>query len=545
MQNKLLMNSRLYLSISIILILTGVFMLLFSQSSILIASIKLLLTILSNGFKCSLCSLKLFNIVRIFLGAYFLFCGILTFLFVVNEKANHFFKENYQKIILFLIILVTLFLLVNSFTRAFDGDEGEFIHVGWHITQGEAPYVDFFEHHHIFLSYLIGITIKIFGESISIFYIWRGIMFVLALVFLYTAFKISRRLFNKEVALISLIFLATNFFFFMEIIRIRTDVPQVVFGLIGIYFFILFFERNNSRHVAICGFLIGISFLFSQKSIFLVASLFLILLYQTLVKRNMNKKYLFIFLSAFIVTILPYYIYLSANGHLYDYYISNWLFNMEYTDHFSIIFPLVRWAIQNTFLWIFVLIGGFYLFKTKKPINKTLIILFVLLFAFTASVRVPFRQYFLIITPLMALFASFGFCSFFRKQEKTIMLILLLLIIAPSLVLMISESMITNSNFNDIQKIKWIIQETNHDDYIYDTFRYNLFRKDVEFISWNQLYGLETFKKIKPGYQYNIYESIEKYKPKLISPWGIDLNNPIISQNYIKTKYDEYLIRKS
>lgn len=527
--------------------LIGLLMLLFSQNSILTSLINLLLIFLSNGFKCSLCSLKLFNIINLFLGVYFFCCGFLFFMSSASDKIGGFINQNYKKIIVILLILLILFFWGNSFARVFDGDEGEHIHAGWHITQGETPYVDFFEHHHILLNYFIAITIKVFGENIGIFYIWRGIMFLLAMILLYFTYKLGERLFNKEVALISAIFLMTNFFFFMEIIKIRPDVPQVVFGLLSIYWFVKFSEEKTKKNILLSGIFAGISFLFLQKSVFLFASLLLILLYQSFIKKNVDKRYFFVFLLTFIIIVLPYYIYLSADRQLYDYFICNWLFNMRYTDHFSIIFTLVRWIIQNTFIWIFALAGTFYAFKTKKSSNKILIILFILLFASNLAVRVPFRQYFLIITPLMALLAGFGFYHFLRKQENIIKLILLMLIIAPVLVLMISESMITNSNFDDVQKIKFVIQKTNHDDYVYDGERYNFFRKDVDYISWNQGYGLETYQKIKPDYQYDIIKSIEKYKPKLIyslGGQGVNLNNPFISENYVQTKYEEYLIRK-
>jgi len=521
--------------------LAGIFLIIFHMEQITLIMF-LGLKIASNGFKCAFCSPNAYNIAQMITGIFFCAWGLLGISYSLSpERAGYFFNRHYKNIMMVIVIALILFITFNSFNRFLDGDEGEYIHAAWHISHGDAPYSDFFEIHHMMLPYLIAITIKIFGENLFIFYLWRGIMLVFVFIFAYLTFMLARKFFGKKIAWLSVILLLTNIFFFIEMIKIRTDVPQVVFSLASIYYFDKFLDKKSNLNIALSGIFMGISFLFLQKAIFVIAALGAVILYE-IITRKIKFRHLLIFCLALGITILPYYTYLAGTGQIKNYILFNWLFNMNYTDYFSIIYPLARWLFQNSFLWLFILIGGYCFIKEKNKEGTMIFILFLLLLLSIATVRVPFRNYFLILTPLMAIMAAYGFSRLLKNQQKILALAVIFAVIMMPLVQMAAES--ADTNYDDIEKIKFVMQNTGPADYVYDPLRFNFYRKDIDFLWFNQGYGASTLKKIIPDYHYDVYEAIKRYNPKIISTDGIDINNPLIMENYAQTKYPEFLIRK-
>ena len=96
-----------------------------------------------------------------------------------------------------------------------------------------------------------------------------------------------------------------------------------------------------------------------------------------------------------------------------------------------------------------------------------------------------------------------------------LIIMIVILVLCFPLVLIVAESL--DTNFDDMEKVRFVIEKTTPEDYVYDTERYNFYRKDVNFLWWNQRYSAETLEIILPDYEYDIYESIERYKPKIIS----------------------------
>ena len=90
---------------------------------------------------------------------------------------------------------------------------------------------------------------------------------------------------------------------------------------------------------------------------------------------------------------------------------------------------------------------------------------------------------------------------------------------------------------------------TEPDDYVYDgNIIFNLFRRDIDFVWWmtgDPYKAIETLEELK-DYEYNIYERIETYEPKIISDFGIpDMGHPIIAENYVQDeKFPSLYVRQ-
>jgi hypothetical protein len=505
------------------------------------STISILMSGLSPGFECGFCSADVYLVFKIFSGVFLLIMGLML-LAIRNKRAKTYFNQNYRIILIVINAILLMFMLFNSITRYMDGDEGEHIHAAWYISEGKVPYVDFFEHHHMILNYLIALSIKLIGETIVIFYLWRLIVFILSMILVYFTYKLGKRFFNEETALIGTILLLTTTFFFSKVIEIRPDVPQALFGVISIYYFMAFYDYRKLRDIALSGIFLSISFLFLQKSIFLAGILFLILFYSCFIKKSFEKKGLYVFSLAVIITLIPYYIYILATGQFYKYYIYNLIFNLKYTDSFSVLCTLIVSLIQNSFLWIFALVGGYKIIKKENASMKIILSVAILLLVSLITIKNPFRQYFLGVLPLVALIGGYGMFNIIKKIDNKIFAVLIVILaISIPLLYLIAES--TVNNLEDIAKAKYLINNTSPSDYVYDPLTFNFFRKDIDFMWFNPGYGVETLNKIFP-YHYNVYDSIEKYTPKVISTADIDLNNTLVKQEYVKTKYVEFFIRK-
>ena len=66
-----------------------------------------------------------------------------------------------------------------SIVRFLDGDELEHVHSAWYVLNGALPYVDFFEHHHPLLWYLLAPALALTGESANAVVVLRLGFFLL------------------------------------------------------------------------------------------------------------------------------------------------------------------------------------------------------------------------------------------------------------------------------------------------------------------------------------------------------------------------------
>ncbi len=249
-----------------------------------------------------------------------------------ENRLTNILKENHLYFLLLGVFILLFFL--NSIYRYFDHDEFEAIHSAWKILNGEIIYIDFVQHHHPFLYYTIAPLLKIFGESIQSILFIRIIIFVLFILILIITYNIAIKLFdNKRIGLISVIFLSSMVMFFNKVIEIRPDVPQILFGLLAIYFFIVQSKTGSKKYTILSAISLGISFLFLQKTIFLAIGILILQLFR-IYKGKITLDNIFIFWFSFTLPLIPYTYYLISNGFVSDYILWNWQINMKFKDSF-------------------------------------------------------------------------------------------------------------------------------------------------------------------------------------------------------------------
>lgn len=442
-------------------------------------------------------------------------------------------------------ILVSIYFYSES--REFDQDEFEHIHTAWKIFRGQEIYVDFFQHHHPFLHYMLTAVIYIFGNTTESLFAGRHLLLLLTGGILTVTYLLSMKIFrNSEVGVISLILTSTVATFYMKTIEIRPDVPQTLAALISIYFLFVFYDKGSLKPLVASAAFLAVSFLFLQKSIALIPVILVLFLYD-LWGRAIRPRDVLIYAAVFILCISPYYIYLLASGSFRQYFALTWLVNLYFEQKIGIWVYALATLRENTITCVLYLIGVVALFKSKEH-RRFSILSIGLLLTVPLMFKNLWRQYYMLAIPPLGIVASYTLYTVF--QSKYSRFVVIMGAIYLPMAIMHNHGFfkmdITNQ-MSQIDKINYVLSITDENDKVYDGYiSFNLYRDDVDYLwfcvsdTWCQA----ALKKAS-GYNYDIFESISTQKPKVISTFAIqNPEDPGIGNYYRKSeKYDDLLIR--
>jgi len=444
-------------------------------------------------------------------------------------------------------ILLTIFfviIVVHLAKRDFNHDEFEAVHTAWKIQQGEKIFVDFFQHHHPFYYYMLIPVLAIFGQTITAVFAMRLVSLVMLALMLFVTYRLSLTIFSdRQKALYSVLLLSGALIFINRAIEIRPDVPQTLLSLASLLMLFNYLEKKRRLNLVISAVFLAASFLFLQKAVFLIALIGLLLLICAY-KKQISFTDVFIYSIALLVSVLPYFVYLVCSGTLSTYLTFNWLLNMKFLHHFTAFNALGEIALTNTLLCIFYLWG---LLKfSKKPQPNRIGWMSLALLGSVFLVRAPYKQYFMIVIPLMAIIVANAVVELFAKRTKWLVAVLMLSTLPPALFLL---NRLKENNAAQIEKINYVLSITGPEDFVYDgKVAFNLFRRDIDFFwfSVRPNRALETYQTMTE-YNYDIYELIEKFRPKIISDCKIqNIRHEAVASDYIQSdKFENLFIRKN
>lgn len=432
-------------------------------------------------------------------------------------------------------------ILYWSLNKGFDHDELEVVHSAWKISQGEKIYVDFFQHHHPLLYYLLAPIIPWLGETAATLVVYRIIFFGLYLGILLVTYLLATQIFTSVTGIISLLLLSTSLMFTTNGIELRPDVPQTLLSLLSLLLLFIYVEQKQIKYLVGSAIAVGIAFLFLQKAIFFMGLSVLALLAFSL-RQRMGLTGILVYLGGAFLPWGVYLLTLTLSGDLEPYFLLNWALNIQFIDRAYPVETLINAIRNNTFLWAFFVIGLFYL-KTSEQKIFGLIGLGIFLAIF--STRKAHQQYFIALIPLVSILAAQGIYTLFYPNKKLISVILAFALLYPSYFLIDEASNINNQS--QLQKINYVLDITQPRDYVYDgDIMFNVFRKDIDFFwySLDQKDGLETYQRLRP-YPYDIYQLISRYQPKVISNYFIkNMDDARIKRHYIQSeRYPDIFIR--
>ena len=462
--------------------------------------------------------------------------------------------DRFRTIILWAIFAGILILLFfHTYNKTFSHDEFEHIHTAWKILQGQEIYVDFFQHHHPFLDYLLVPIIYIFGDTTTSIFVSSYLMLLMVGGILTVTYFLALRLFkNSEIGLISLILTSTVVAFYGKSITVRPDAPQALAGLLSIYFLFVYYDNKSVKNLITSAIFLAVSFLFLQKAIALIIPIGILFLYDLYGKRLKMKEVL-LYAGVFLLTISPYYIYLLINGSLEKYFVLNWILNMHIREtqglsKYSIMMEILR---ENTITCMLYVVGVITLLRSN--INRQFVVLSLCsVITVLLLYNNLWKQYFVFTVPPIAIVASYALYTVFKSNVSKFILIIFA-IYTPLSMMHDYGSIIRNRGFvneyrtNQLEKMDYVLSITDQNDKVYDgNIHINLYRDDIDYF-WFCLAPndcLDAYKKIA-GYKYDIYELISVHKPKVINTFNIENLADDRIKNYYKPseKFEDILIR--
>jgi hypothetical protein len=424
---------------------------------------------------------------------------------------------------------------ILSLKRKFDEDEFEAIKSAWKIFSGERIYVDFFQHHHPFLYFLLTPLFSLFGESTTVVLAARLIILLFAFGIFLTTYKIAQLLFSKQVAAVSVIFLFAATMFVDKAIEIRPDVPQTFFGLISIFLIFKYFASERIHHLILSSLSLAVAFLFLQKILFLTVLLHTLLAWR-LFKGQLKLRALLIFSSVFLSTWSSYCLYLLLTGQLSQYLFFNFDFNLAKLEQHHYQIYVLRDHLTSKYNGIVLFNVIFFPLTNKNQEHREFALLAGVLLTVAVLYRTQYAQYYLCVLPLLAIIAARGWEHLTKRQPVIALLGLVIFLIGSTAVYI--HDILKRQNGWQLERIAYVYSETSKMDYVYDgVTMFNLFRKDLDFFWYGVGPGssLDKYKQLK-GYDYDLYALIDKFKPKVISDYAIDnLHNPVIRDHYIQS----------
>ncbi len=442
-------------------------------------------------------------------------------------------------------ILVSIFFY--SYNRGFDPDEFEHMHTAWKISRGQEIFIEFFQHHHPFFDYMITPVVDTYGDTIESIFVSRYMMLLLVAGILAGTYLLSVRIFkNSEIGVLSLIMTSTVVTFYMKSIEIRPDVPQTLAGLLSVYFLFVYYDKKSLKSLVASAVFLGVSYLFLQKSIVLIIAIAVLLLYD-LLKKRIQYKHAVLYAAIFLISVLPYYIYLVLSGTFERYFVTNWLVNYYLAQAFSRLDSYAAISRENTITCVLYLIGIITMIRSGKE-NRFAVLSILLMILPVILFTNLWRQYLMLTIPPFAIVASYALYSAFNS--RLIRFVVLIGAVYVPLAFMHNHGFFKMDNKQQraqLAKIEYVLSITDQDDKVYDgNVVFNVFRDDIDYFWFCMEYPscLDAYKKIT-DHKYNIYDLIAAQKPKVISTYGISSFNDIrIKNKYrVSDKYPDLYIR--
>ena len=474
----------------------------------------------------------------------------LLHLFLLKERADAFLQKNEIRIVAILILAFLVLIVLNSRHRFFDGDEFEHVHSAWYVESGKVPFRDFFENHNPLLWYTMLPVLKLFGHTVKAVLALRGLMLALSLGSALLVYRLASQItVSREIGIVSLLLLLSTVLFSQKGIEIRPDVPQVFFGLMSISFLIDFFRRSEAKKIALSGLSASLSFLYLQKSLFLLAAFAVVFAYGRLRKR-IEWRHIAAFGLSALLPLLAFLGFLLATRSLGDYWATNWLAHAHKSRFYGDLLSLSGVLAENTVLIVYLIAAVPFAWKHKKSPEALKLVTFLGLFLLLAglSYKASYSQHFLLPASLLCIPIAFYLRERFVELKKTggeKLATLLLIVCIPFLVLTVTL-LITNQK--QLERIDFVLRNTRETDLVYDgRSRFNLFRPDLHYFWYAtrtvDQTGQELFGEENRSADFDACELIKAKKPKFISEYRLDMEACGLSSLYRETGFEGLLMR--
>ena len=367
----------------------------------------------------------------------------------------------------------------------------------------------------------------------------------------YSTYLISQRMsLSKDARLFSVILLLSVVMFVERAIEIRPDVPQVFFGMISIYALMRYFQSRNLKDIVIAAITCSLSFMFLQKTIFLLIAYAGIFAFRFL-KGQTSLRPLLCFAVSFC---LPLSFFLASvvlmSGSLKTYYITTVALNIDRSlVSFSPFVNVKAALVLNCLFWMLAFFSLAYTLVSKRMSEDMKLLTFIgatLLFS-VFLVKHPYEQYFMQAIPLLSVVIGGSFDSLQKRYNLTEaqkLTVVLVVIAIP--ILWLSFLGLRNTNGGQLEKANYVLRNSGESDLVYDgSNQFNLYRHDLHYF-WYNFEKLPVFNRLTDGKfaDYDACTLIRSKQPAFISDYRIDMKKCRLDEVYEKTGFEGLFVRK-
>lgn len=345
---------------------------------------------------------------------------------VENYKVKEAVKKamelaNYAKYIKKIPLLLCIILSVGLFLRLWNitrngifYDEGVFLEGGHEIIQGKILYEDFFDHKPPAIYYLNALLFSIFGE----FYIIPRLISVIFSTFtIFLVYLCGKEILSKKAGLIASFLFALDPLSVMWSSYVITDTFMTTMAVVATLFFIKSQKKERiggakNIFIFLCGFFVGIGFLFKQPAILILVGCGLYLLLnqgmniRNILRKSLIKDFTLLFIG-FALAMLPVLIWINKYDLFNDFFYYVFLYNTQIkpVSVAGKVLCFLSVVYSNWFLWCLGLMSFIRDLSEKKLLSIPFILALVSIIFCFLSVAV-FSLYYLLVIPFLCLFAA-------------------------------------------------------------------------------------------------------------------------------------------
>lgn len=327
----------------------------------------------------------------------------------------------YRIAIILLILLAFVLRIPILKVRYFDPDEFQHLHGARQIYHGDVPYRDYFEHHTPVLHFILAKFYPIFGEEVHIVFAARALMMVFMAAILCLAFILAKMLYGIDAGLFATLFLSYIIMFLEKTIEIRPDLPAVAFWLAALVFMVKGIQQSQSapalRWHLFSGIFMGMAIMSTQKTLFAFGGIGLALLWTLADPRvggsiKYRLKLLLVFAGGMAISIGFICLYFLIHRGLWQFINFNFIMNSRWKIRFTPYGYIKQLLRQNPFISAISLLG--LLVATtqiwkREAVKKGIFIAILPTYVLIAGLfimPVPYRQYYTLFLPLLAIFCA-------------------------------------------------------------------------------------------------------------------------------------------
>ena len=445
------------------------------------------------------------------------------------------------------VFVVLTFAL--SIFRFLDGDEFEHVHSAWHVLNGAIPYVDFFEHHHPLLWYLLAPALTLTGESANAMVLLRLGFFLLVPATAWAAYGLALECrASREAAWLSVFLLLSMTTFVYVAIEIRPEVPQTLFGVLSARYFVRMLRTRAARDAVLSGVCAAVAFLFLQKAVLLLA-LYPVPFVVFAVRRRLPWRLGLYAVAAFVAACAPFVAVLLVTGSFDDYLVTNWLLNarvgagraaVSFLDKF-----VVRDFARNGVFWVLSLAMGAAVLRRRLEAGFMLPAWFGLgLVALIFVLNRVVDRYVGAAVPFLAVAVGMWLTEEFERRRLCgvrLAAALLVVCLLPGIAMARSAF---RSNRGQLEKIQFVLDRSQRGDRMHDEWRdFNVFRPDLHYFWFMTRPGVRLYNGFTGGRfaGYDLCRLIADVKPRFVSDRAGQLEGCGLAGRYRPTPFDGLL----